>query len=370
MGIELSGKFPKCENCTVEKIRKKNIPKQVEVKASKAGERIYLDISSMKHRSLGGNKHRVLAVDEATGFKKSFFIKKKSDQVDKLIQWFRDLKVKEGISVQTVQLDNSGENKALEAACLQAGLGIQFEYTAPVTPQQNGVVEQAFPSLMGKARAMMNLAGFTAAKRAELWCEAANTATLLDNLLVRDHPNKSAHELFLKRTAKYGDHLKIFGEMVVAKDHTAKTKIDSRGNVCVFLGYAENHAGDVHRLLNSTTGRILLSRDVQWLDKLWAEHQKVKRTVELPLQSYEEEEEEEELMEPDTSQELTGHQDTSQEVRRSQRSNKGVPAQRLAEAVDAGKTYTDKPVQTEWRRTINIQIWRGHAFVSSKAQQA
>ena len=39
-------------------------------------------------------------------------------------------------------------------------LGIVFEYTAPGTPQQNGVVERAFTTMLGKTRAIMNGAGF------------------------------------------------------------------------------------------------------------------------------------------------------------------------------------------------------------------
>ena len=64
--------------------------------------------------------------------------------------------------------------------------GIILEYTAPGTPQQNGVVERAFATVMGKARAMMNHAGLTLAKRQQLWCEAAQTAILLHNILVQD----------------------------------------------------------------------------------------------------------------------------------------------------------------------------------------
>ena len=40
------------------------------------------------------------------------------------------------------------------------GLKIQFEIIAPDTPQQNGIVEGAFPTLMGCTRAMMYYAGF------------------------------------------------------------------------------------------------------------------------------------------------------------------------------------------------------------------
>ena len=39
---------------------------------------------------------------------------------------------------------------------------------------------------MGRARAMMNFAGFTTEKTKQLWCEAANTATMLDDILVHE----------------------------------------------------------------------------------------------------------------------------------------------------------------------------------------
>ena len=74
------------------------------------------------------------------------------------------------------------ENKKLEEKCNADGLGIIFEYTATGTPQQNKYVERAFTTIMGRERAMMNCAGFTTSKRRQLWCEAANTATMLDNI--------------------------------------------------------------------------------------------------------------------------------------------------------------------------------------------
>jgi len=39
-------------------------------------------------------------------------------------------------------------------------LGFIFEYTAPRTPQQNGLVERAFVTMLGKTRVIMNGAGF------------------------------------------------------------------------------------------------------------------------------------------------------------------------------------------------------------------
>ena len=83
---------------------------------------------------------------------------------------------------------------------------IIFEYTAPGTPQQNGVVERSFVTVMGHARGMMNHAGFTMVKRQELWCEAAWTATLLDNILVQDSVKSPPFTQFFGVDAKYAKH--------------------------------------------------------------------------------------------------------------------------------------------------------------------
>ena len=191
--IELSGTIPTCVSCSIEKIRQKNIPKDNANKSTMHGDQMYLDISSMVQASSGGNKHWALMVDEATKYKKSFFLKRKNDRVEVIIDWLKESKNKYKIKVQRIRMDNAGENKMLVKSCDQNEMGIKLEYTAPGTPQQNGVVERAFVTLIGRGRAMMNHARFTAKKRQEMWCEAAQTATMLDNVLVQGKGDKPPH---------------------------------------------------------------------------------------------------------------------------------------------------------------------------------
>ena len=144
---------------------------------------MYLDISSMRKPGMGGKQHWVMLVDEAIKYKKSFFLKKKNEQVEPIIDWKMALNARHKIQVKIMRCDNTGENKDLERVSDKNELRNIFEYTAPGTPQQNGVVERAFVTVMGRARAMINHAGLTMAKRQQLWCEAAQTATML----VLDH---------------------------------------------------------------------------------------------------------------------------------------------------------------------------------------
>ena len=176
---------------------------------------MYLDISSMRKTSMGGRQHWVMFLDEATKYKKSFFLKKKNEQVEPIIDWIKALKVRQKIQVKIIRCDNAGENRVLERVSDKNESGIIFEYTAPGTPQQNGVVERAFVTGSGRARAMMNHAGFTMAKRQQLWCEAAQTATRLDNILMQDSGKRTPFTKFFGVDAKYEKHLRALEKCVL-----------------------------------------------------------------------------------------------------------------------------------------------------------
>ena len=102
----------------------------------------------MMYPSGGGKKHWLLIVDEDTDYVHSIFLRKKSDLKGVMILWIKNLGKKYKIYIEKIRLDNSGENKMLQAKCDQEGLGIKFEFTAPRRPQQNSIVERKFPLLM------------------------------------------------------------------------------------------------------------------------------------------------------------------------------------------------------------------------------
>ena len=83
--VDLSGKVNNCLSCSLEKIRQKNIPKKNEDKSSNPGERMYLDISSMRKPNMGGRQQWVMLVDEATKYKKSSFLKRRESKLDLLL---------------------------------------------------------------------------------------------------------------------------------------------------------------------------------------------------------------------------------------------------------------------------------------------
>ena len=74
-------------------------------------------------------------------------------------------------------MDNTVENKALECAVNGKDwqLGVEFEYTARATPQQNSLAEVGFKVIMNKARALMAHANLPLKIRYKLVEEAVKT---------------------------------------------------------------------------------------------------------------------------------------------------------------------------------------------------
>ena len=219
----------------------------------------------------------MIVVDEFSDRNHSFFLKRKSDQIELLPVWMKELKAKYGIDIKYVRLDNSGENRSLQRECSKQNLGIIFVFTAPGSTQQNSVVERKIPTLMGRSRAMMITAGFSQQYRRKFWCEVISTATKLDNIMVRKERTKPPYTLFYNDEPKYMKFLRSFGEMAVIAVSDGKkmrSKLDTRGRTGIFVGYADDHAGNVYRFINIQTKQIILSRDIQWLNSFWKEYKK------------------------------------------------------------------------------------------------
>ena len=276
MKLSIRGKMDNCENCAIGKMRQKNVEKGPKEKSPKPGFRFYIDIALSKFTSAGGSKYWFLAVDEATHMKFSLFLKQKSDVKDKFIPLLKELRDTYGRHVDHIRCDNAGENQALESACIDKELGIVFEYTAPGTPQQNGVVERAFATMLGKTRAIMNGAGFDEKKRHLFWTEAANTITHLENITIRKGNTRTPYYLFYGKDAPYTKYLQVFGQLGIVKVLQPTNKLSDKGLKAIFVGYANKHAGNVYRFVNPNTNRIILSRDVKWLSKRYGEEKNVK----------------------------------------------------------------------------------------------
>ena len=130
---------------------------------------------------------------------------------------------------------------------------------------------------MGRARAMLIQPGIDSKGKGGFWCEVISTATKLDNIMVRPERTKPPHNLFYGKDANYMRCMRTFGEMAVIAKHEGKkmrSNLDNRGKTHMFVGYADDHCRDLYRFLNIHTKRIIISRDVRWLNIIWKHYRK------------------------------------------------------------------------------------------------
>ena len=204
-------------------------------------------------------------VDDKTRKSWSKFRNTKGDLAKIVEEYFEYLKGM-GHAVKYLRCDNAGEHQAkLQKVCEK--FGVQLEYTAPYTPQMNGVVERRIAVLLGGARAIMFSANLADDAKKKLWAEAVSYMETTRNSMSTTKNKESANKLFYGKHPSFLSNMVEFGRVgYVTKRDKMKGKIEDRAIKCVMVGYGRNHSGDTYRLYNPATKRILLSRDVTWSD--------------------------------------------------------------------------------------------------------
>jgi hypothetical protein len=140
---------------------------------------------------------------------------------------------------------------AVEKACKQHHLGLQFELSEPRTPQRYGKVERKFQTLYGRIWAMFNDSGIVDEIRDGFWAECASTASFYENRIVNKETQQSPLQLMYNKQFKGSKNLKNFGETwVVTTKKTIQGKLNDKGTFGLFVAYPDNHANDVYRIFN------------------------------------------------------------------------------------------------------------------------
>ena len=272
-GITLQGDYGVCPDCALAKARQQNVPKETTTIATKAGERLYLDISSTKATSFGSAKFWLLIVDQHTDFCWSAFLQQKNHLADRVLGFIKSLKTNNNIEIENIRCDNAGENVALQKLLETASIKVNFEYTPPGNPQFNGVVERKFKTLYDRVRSLLNSARLSQELRDGLWAEAAQYATEVENILVTNLKNVSSWKQFYGTEPPLLKNIRQFAEVAIVEEWSTRgmrSKLDNRGKAALYIGRTKQHAQDVYRFLNLTSKRIICSRDVTWLNKTYA----------------------------------------------------------------------------------------------------
>jgi len=140
------------------------------------------------------------------------------------------------LKIKIIRSDHGGEfqNESFENFCDENG--ILYNFSAPRTPQQNGVVERKNRSLEELARTMIN--EYNVPKY--FWADVVSTACyVLNRMLIRPILKITPYELFKGRKSNVA-HLKIFGCTCFVLNNGKENlgKFDSKVDEAIFLGYS------------------------------------------------------------------------------------------------------------------------------------
>ena len=123
-----------CKHCAVLKSKQKHVPKVTPYLDLKPDKGWCYGLRNIKWKALGSKKLLILFVDYNTDYCISHLVKQKDNFEDKGLSLFKKIRFM-GIQVKMLQIDNAGENKALQRAFESKEFNINFKYSAAGTPQ-------------------------------------------------------------------------------------------------------------------------------------------------------------------------------------------------------------------------------------------
>ncbi|XP_071721692.1 uncharacterized protein [Rutidosis leptorrhynchoides] len=257
-----------CGDCQLGKQTREKHTKVSFVTTERPLQLLHIDLMGpMQTTSLGGKTYAFVCVDDFSRFTWVDFLKEKSDAPNAIIKLCTKLNNDRRNTTGTITRIRSDHGKEFENAVITAFCehsGIAHEFSAPITPQQNGVVERKNRSITEMARTMIHAKKLSY----KLWGEAMSTACYIINRVhLRPHLNKTPYEIWKQKkpSVKYFHE---FGSLCyVLKDRDPRRKLDSKSERGVFVGYSHSVNSRAYRIFIERTNTITESINVVFDDK-------------------------------------------------------------------------------------------------------
>ncbi|KAL8147581.1 hypothetical protein AgCh_005049 [Apium graveolens] len=167
-----------CDSCQKAKQRKSSFRNKTESSILEPYHLLHVDLfGPVNVMSIAKKKYAMVIVDEFTRYTWVYFLHKKNETASALTDHVRQLDKLVKDSVKIIRTDNDTEfkNSIMEEFCKEHR--IKQEFSAPGTPQQNGVVERKNMTLIEAARTMLDEAKLPT----YFWVEAVQTAYFTQN---------------------------------------------------------------------------------------------------------------------------------------------------------------------------------------------
>ncbi|KAJ9563152.1 hypothetical protein OSB04_008312 [Centaurea solstitialis] len=203
----------------------------------------------------GKKSYCLVIVHDYSRFTWVYFLRTKDETSGLIKPFVTRVENKTNLRVKVIRSDNGTEFKNADLNSFCEEKGIERQYSAPRTPQQNGVAERRNRTLIEVARTMLADSKLPIT----FWAEAVNTACYVQNrVLVVKSKGKTPYELFEKKKPYIG-FLQPFGcPCTILDTKTHLGKFESKSDDGFFVGYSSQ--SKALRVFNSST-RIIEESD-------------------------------------------------------------------------------------------------------------
>jgi hypothetical protein len=245
-----------CGSCILGKQHRQPIPKVSTTSTNRILQLVHSDLCGpLPIPSLTESNYILIFIDDYSRYSWLYFLKTKDETLEAFKHFKRLVENQAQQKLACLRIDRGGEyvSHAFNSFC--ATEGVQRQFIAAGTPQQNGIAERKNRHLLETVRMLL----FDAKLPSYLWEEAARTANYLTNRMPT---------IALLKTTPFGryfrqkpdfSHLRTFG--CAAFLHVQKcSKLEPKSLQTVFLGY--DKATKAYRCYDYNRRKILISRDV------------------------------------------------------------------------------------------------------------
>ncbi|GJW87893.1 retrovirus-related pol polyprotein from transposon TNT 1-94 [Tanacetum coccineum] len=212
-----------CDACKIGKQAHASHKAKNVVSTTRCLERLYMDLFGPSAvRSYGGNRYALVIVDDYSRYTWTRFLKDKTKAFDQFEIFSRKNQNQLGCSIVSIRTDHCREfDNEVQFGEFFNTNDITHNFSAPRTPQSNGVVERKNRTLQEMSRTMLNEQSLPQ----KFWCNAVDTSTyILNRILIRAILGKMPYEILRGRKPTI-DYFRVFGRkcfILNTKDYLTK----------------------------------------------------------------------------------------------------------------------------------------------------
>ncbi|XP_042983357.1 uncharacterized protein LOC122312768, partial [Carya illinoinensis] len=238
-----------CDACQFGKQTKTSFKTKKHISTTRPLQLIHIDLFGPNRvASLGGKYYAFVIVDDFSRYTWVIFLAHKDEAHNVFTKLCKRIQNEKGYTISSIRSDRGKEfvNKNIETFCDENGFIHNF--SAPRTPQQNGVVERKNRSLQEMARTMLNENNLPS----YFWAEAVSTACyVINRVMLRSKLDKTPYELWNEKKPNIG-YFHVFGcKCFILNDRDNLGKFDAKSDEGIFLGYSTN--SKAYRVFNKKT---------------------------------------------------------------------------------------------------------------------